>query len=128
MTRLTQGLGALLIVIGLVAYVVSDAASLTALLPAAAGALILLLGVLAAREALHRHAIHGALVIALLAGLGSLMQVAQLADLLTGGDVERPAAAIAGTLTFLACAIYVGLGVRSFIAARGARDTTASLR
>lgn len=126
MTRLTQALGVLLVVIGLLAYVLSDAASVTALLPAAAGVVIGVLGVLATRESLHRHAVHGALVVALLTGLGSLMQVAQLPALLTGGDVERPSAVVAGSLTFLACAVYVGLGVRSFIAARRAREAASA--
>ncbi|MPZ88219.1 MAG: hypothetical protein GEU81_09120 [Nitriliruptorales bacterium] len=126
MTRLTQALGVLLVVIGLLAYVISDAASVTALLPALAGVVILVLGVVAAREAPHRHAIHGALVVALLAGLGSLMQVAELPALLTDAGVERPTAVVAGTLTFLACAVYVGLGVRSFVAARRTREATSA--
>jgi hypothetical protein len=117
-TTLTRALGAALIAIGVVAYLATGADSLTALIPAALGVVILALGVLAGRENLHRHAIHGALVMALLGALGTLMNVVELPALLTGGDVERPGAVIAATLTFVLCAAYIAAGVRSFKAAR----------
>lgn len=117
MTPTTQGLGGLLIVVGVIAYVVTDMASVTALIPAILGLAILVCGLLAGRDALHRHAIHAALVLALLGVLGSLPMVI---DLVTG-SAERPAAAIASTITAVACLLYVVAGVRSFVAARQAR-------
>lgn len=118
MTNLTRALGAALVVLGVIAFVVTGADSLTALIPAVLGLVVLALGVAAGSESLHRHAIHGALVVALLGALGTLMNVVELPALLSGGEVERPAAVVASTLTFLLCAVYVALGVRSFIAAR----------
>ncbi|MDP8969939.1 MAG: hypothetical protein M3N52_05500 [Actinomycetota bacterium] len=126
MTRVTQVLGVALIVIGVGAYLITDAASITALLPALLGAALLALGVLATRRTLHAHAIHGALVIALLGLLGTLPNVAELPDLVGGGDVERPAAVVASALTALGCAVFLGLGVRSFIAARRKQQPLAS--
>lgn len=123
MERVTQGIGALLIALGAAGYVVSGADSPTALLPALLGVVLLVLGVLAQRQALRRHAIHGALVVALLGLLGTLMQVAELPALISGGDVERPIAIVAGTLTFLACLAYLALGIRSFATARRASAT-----
>jgi hypothetical protein len=79
------------------------------------------LGLLATREAMRRHAIHAALVLALLGVLGTLPQVASLPALLTGDDVERPAAVVTSTITAVACLLYVVTGVRSFIAARRER-------
>ncbi|HWB71764.1 MAG TPA: hypothetical protein VG452_06060 [Egibacteraceae bacterium] len=117
MTRVTQAVGALLIAVGIVAYLATGAESLTALLPALLGAALLALGLLATRDALRPHAIHGALVVALLGLLGTLPNVAELPDLV-GGDVERPGAVVASTLTALCCALFLGLGVRSFVAAR----------
>ena len=125
MTTITRGLGAALVAVGVVAYVVTGADSITALIPAALGIVILVLGVLAGRPALHQHAIHGALVVALLGVLGTLMNVADLPALLSGEQLERPGAVIASTITFALCAVYIALGVRSFIAARRLREGSA---
>ncbi|HVM19315.1 MAG TPA: hypothetical protein VM307_05075 [Egibacteraceae bacterium] len=126
MTTITRLLGATLIVVGIVAYVATGADSITALLPAFLGALILVLGVVAARPAAHRHAIHGALVLALLGLLGTLMNVAELPAVLAGRDVERPGAVVASSVTAVLCLVYLVLGVRSFIAARRNQDTAAA--
>ena len=117
-TTMTRALGAALIVIGVVAYLATGTDSPTALIPAALGVVIVALGVLAGRASLHRHAIHGALVVALLGALGTLMNVVELPELLTGRDVERPGAVIAATLTFVLCAAYIAAGIRSFRSAR----------
>ena len=122
MTSLTRGLGAALIVVGLVAFLATGSDSPTALIPAALGVLLLVLGLLAGRENLHRHAIHTALVVALLGALGTLMNLTELPAVLTGGDVERPTAVIASTITFVLCVGYIVVGVRSFIAARRSRE------
>jgi hypothetical protein len=116
MVRVTRIVGVVLIAIGVVAYVVTDFASPTALLPALLGVLIVALGVVAGRIAAGHHAIHAALALALLGGLASLGTVGGIAD----GDT----AAITSLLTVLVCAVYVALGVRSFVAARKARQTT----
>ena len=118
MTTVTRAVGALLVVVGVGAYVATEASSVTALLPAALGAVVLALGLLAGRDSLHRHAIHAALVVALLGALGT---VPQALPLVTGGEVDRPAAAWASLITALVCLVYIGLGVRSFVAARRAR-------
>lgn len=117
MARVTQGVGALLVVVGVVAYLVSDGASPTALIPAVLGLVIGGLGLLATREPLRRHAIHGALVVALLGLLGTLPRVGGLGEVLAG-EAERPIAVIASTVTAAALLVYVVLGVRSFVAAR----------
>lgn len=118
MPRTTRLVGTLLIVIGVLAYLLTGAESVTALIPALLGAVILVLGLLARQESLRRHAVHGALVVAVLGLLGTLMQVAELPSLLTGGTVERPGAVIAATASAIVCAVYVVLGIRSFSAAR----------
>jgi membrane-bound ClpP family serine protease len=117
-TTVTRAVGAILIALGVIAYAVTGAASLTALLPAVPGLVILVLGVLAARESLHRHMIHAALVVALLTVLASLRMVVEL---VTG---EVSAATITSLLMAVVAGGYVVLGVRSFIAARKAREST----
>jgi hypothetical protein len=114
----TKAIGLALLVIGVGGYVLTGASSITALIPAFIGLPVIVLGLLAGREQWRRHAIHAALVLALLGLLGTLMNVAQLPALLTGGNVERPGAVVSSTLTALCCAIYLGLGVRSFRSAR----------
>lgn len=126
MTSITRMLGAALVAVGVVSFVATGSDAVTALIPALLGVVILVLGIVAAREAVHRHAIHAALVVALLGALGTLMNVVELPALLGGEDVDRPAAVVASTITFLLCVGYVVLGVRSFKAARAAREGTAT--
>lgn len=112
MTNVTRAVGAILIAVGIIAYVATGAASVTALAPAFVGVAILLFGVFASREKLHHHMIHGALGVAVLGLLGSLPMVVELAT----GDAG--AAQVTSTVTAVVCAVYITLGVRSFIAAR----------
>lgn len=126
MTSITRILGAALIAVGVVSFVATGSDAVTALIPALLGAVILALGIVAARESVHRHAIHAALAVALLGALGTLMNVVELPALLGGEDVERPGAVVASTVTFLLCVGYVVLGVRSFRAARATRDGAAT--
>lgn len=115
MTSVTQAVGAILIVLGVIFYVVTGFASLTALVPAAIGLVILILGLVARKASAHQHAIHGALVVALLGALASIMPVVD-------GLPDGEPAAIESLLTILVCVAYIALGVRSFIAARRARE------
>jgi hypothetical protein len=121
-TTATKLLGVALLVIGVGGYVLTGTESVTALIPAFIGLPVLALGLLAGRAqpgaGQHRHAIHAALVLALLGLLGTLMNVAELPALLGGGPVERPAAVVSSSLTALCCALYLVAGVRSFAAAR----------
>ena len=126
MTSTTRILGGVLIVVGVVSFVATGSEAITALIPAALGVVLVALGIAAGRESIHRHAIHAALVVALLGALGTLMNVVELPALLAGDDVERPGAVVASAITFLLCAGYVVLGVRSFRAARSARDRPAT--
>lgn len=124
MTAWTFTIGGLVAVTGIVAFLATGASSLTALIPTLLGVLLLVCGVIARKESARKHAIHAALVIALLGIFGTLMNVLQLGDLFAG-TAERPAAVIASTVTFALLLVYVVLGVRSFIAARRARRTPA---
>jgi hypothetical protein len=121
MQRLTLVIGGILVVLGVVAYVATGAASVTALIPAFVGLLLVICGVIAARgERARMHATHAALTIALLGALGSLMQVVKLGEVFAG-TAARPAAVIVSTVMFVLLVGYIVLGVRSFIAARKAR-------
>ena len=120
MTRVTTVVGVLLVVTGVVAYLMTSASSVTALIPAFVGGLMLVCAAVASRPALHRHGIHAALVVALLGALGSLMNVVKVGQLFAG-TAERPAAIVTSLILFVLCAGYVVLGIRSFVVARRAR-------
>jgi hypothetical protein len=113
----TRIVGALLVIVGVIAYAVTTTP--TALLPAVLGVALLVLGFVASRENLRPLAIHTALVLALLGLLGTLRNVGDIPDLLAG-EADRPVAVMASLVTAVVCAVYVALGVRSFIAARRA--------
>ena len=113
MAKVTQFVGAILVVVGVVAYVATGFASVTALLPSLLGLIIGVLGIVATRIDAGRHAIHAALVVALLGLLGSLQPI--------GGLADAEPAAITSLVTVLVLAVYLGLGVRSFVRARRAR-------
>ncbi len=113
MARVTQIVGVVLVVVGVGAYIATDFASMTALLPAVLGVVIGVLGLVASSTGAGHHALHAALAVALLGLLGSLPRIAGL------GDAEP--AAVTSLVTVLVLAVYVGLGVRSFVRARRAR-------
>jgi hypothetical protein len=113
MARVTQLVGAILVVVGVVAYVATGFASVTALLPSLLGLVLGLLGLAAARIDAGQHAIHAALVIALLGLLGSLRPL--------GGLADADPAAITSLVAVLVLVVYLALGVRAFVIARRAR-------
>ena len=117
MNRLTRGLGAVLIVVGVVAFILTGASSPTALIRAVLGLAILALGFLASRPALHRHAIHGAMLLAIILVAGSAPVAATfMMHLMSAGPAVRPGAGAAYTITLLLCAAYLVVGIRSFVA------------
>ncbi|MFQ5606059.1 MAG: hypothetical protein ACE5HS_22535 [bacterium] len=121
MIATTIGLGLLLFLVGLAAYFVSGTKSITALIPAFFGLPISLLGVAALQEKWQRHAMHGAVVLALLGFLGSVSGLPKLFTLIAGGDVSRPLAVVVQSIMAIACAVLVALGIRSFIEVRRQR-------
>ncbi|MFA9429587.1 hypothetical protein [Egicoccus sp. AB-alg2] len=114
MANITRLVGGVLVAIGVIGYVATSGAHVTALLPAVLGLVIGVLGLVADRIDAGQHAIHASLALALLGALGSLPRVA--------GIGEGSPAAIASLLTVVVCLGYVALGVRSFAAARRARQ------
>lgn len=115
MPRITLGLGTLLVLVGVIAYVATAFASWTALIPAILGVVLFVSGLLARRR--QKLGIHVALAVAVLGILGTSMNVAQVGALIAG-EAERPVAVITSTITFVLLLVYVVLGIRSFMAAR----------
>lgn len=112
--------GVLLILIGIIGYVFSifdGNTSLTALIPAAFGLLLVILGAAAkARENLRMHLMHVAVLIGL---LGFLIPAWRI--LSTIGSVKVSLALFSQVAMSLICLVFVVLCVKSFIDARRSR-------
>jgi hypothetical protein len=121
MARTTVLFGVALVVLGVVGYFGTGQVSLTALIPAAFGVVLVVLGALATDESRRKHAMHAAALIGVLGLLGSLRGLPGVVRLLTGGAVERPSAVIAQGLMAVLMAAFVAMCVSSFRAARRAR-------
>jgi hypothetical protein len=117
MPFITRVVGFLLVLLGVVGYVGTGGASLTALIPAFVGALFLILALVARSPQARKHVMHAAVAIALLAVLGG---VPRIIAALNAGDLMRPAV-LAQIAMAVILAVYVLLGVKSFIDARRAR-------
>jgi uncharacterized membrane protein len=116
MPSTTRYLGILLALLGIVSYFGTGRTSVTALIPAFIGILFLLLAMIARNEAARRHAMHGAVALALLGVLGTL---GRLVPALLAGQMD--AAVLAQLAMTVLLAGYVLLGVKSFKEARRAR-------
>ena len=121
MAKVTIWFGAALVVLGIVGYLGSGAASPTALIPTVVGAVLAGLGFAGEREERRALMMHVAAVVALLGFLGSAMGLVSLPDLVTGEDVERPWAVGVQSVMAVVLAAYLALSIRSFVAARKAR-------
>ena len=122
MAPLTIVFGLLLAALGVIGYISTGGVSITALIPAFFGAVLAILGRIALNERYRRHAMHMAAGVALVGFLGAARGLMGLVDLISGAEVERPAAVISQSVMALLMAVFVGLCVRSFIAARRARS------
>ena len=114
--------GGVLVAIGLGTYLGTGSQAPTALIPAALGVLIAIAGLLARNPRLRMHAMHVAVLVALLGVLGCIPGVLRLPALL-GGTAERPVAVMAQLITFVICLAFVVSAVRSFIEARRSRES-----
>ena len=121
MPLITIAVGVLLTVIGVAGYVMSGMASWTALIPAFLGVPMALLGVLARKESMLKHAMHGAAVVALLGLLGTASGAVKFVRMLGGAEIARPEAVKVQALVAVICAVFLVLCVNSFIQARKAR-------
>jgi len=110
-------LGVALIIVGLGGYFLTGAVSLTALIPAAFGIVIALLGVIARDERKRKHAMHAAVFVALLGLLGSARGLLQIGSVFEG-TAARPAAIVAQTIMAVLMLGYIVMAVRSFVRAR----------
>lgn len=107
----TITIGLLLVLQGLGFYFGTATKSMTALIPTFFGVPILLLGCVALKDSLRKHAMHGAVALAL---LGLLAPIGRIAS----AGLKFSAAGVSLVLMIVLCGGLLILGIKSFIDAR----------
>lgn len=103
-------LGIALIILGVGAYVLSDFASVTALIPAIFGVLIAVLGVVGRQTDRQRLAAYGIGLLAVLGVLGSARGIPDVLALLAGESVESTIAAVSqGTMIIISLVLLAAM-------------------
>ncbi|OVE85493.1 hypothetical protein [Natronolimnobius baerhuensis] len=109
-------LGAVLVVIGIAAYVLSDFASVTALIPTIFGVVIAALGLVGRETDRQQIAGYGIGILALLGVLGSARGVSDVIALVTGGSVDSSVAAVAQGSMIVIGVVLLGAVARDILA------------
>ena len=116
MASTTITFGIILTLLGLAGYFLTGTSSVTALIPAIFGLLLLVLGVVARSDALRKQAMHAAATVALVGCFGALF------SLLRTPAAPRSAMAVVSQAGMVVLtAVFVWLCVKSFKDARRAR-------
>ena len=109
--------GRLLVLVGIIGYaygMYNGNASLTALIPAVFGIVLMVLGHISqAKESMRKHLMHVAM---LFGTLGFLLPAGRLLSKI--GEISMNAAVVSQIAMAVICLIFVILGIRSFIDAR----------
>ena len=121
MGKVTIGFGVLLAIVGVTGFVTTGSTHWTAMIPTWIGLVLAVSGLLALNPARRMLWMHIAVTVGLIGFLGTIPGVIGVVKMAMGSTVARPTAAIYQSITWLICLIFVGLCVRSFIAARRAR-------
>jgi amino acid transporter len=126
MAPLSIVFGMLLILVGVIGFGVSykpdEPPPYTAFIPAAFGLVLAILGVLARKDSLRKHAMHAAALVALIGCIGAgVMGVPKFVTMLSGNQVQRPNAVIAQVVMAALCLVFVFLCIKSFFDARRRR-------
>ena len=121
MASFTIRIGAILTMVGIAGYVLTGAVSPTALIPAAIGIALVVLGLVGQRQPdLRKHVMHVAVLVAIVGLAGSLTGLLALPGALASGEGVRPAMVMRASMAILLI-VYIVVAVRSFILARRAR-------
>ena len=120
MSSATIVFGFAYLILGISGFVLTGSVHKTALIPCVFGVLFLVFGLLGRKESLRKHVMHVAVLIALLAFLGTARAPTHLPELFNG-TAEKPASIITQSLNAGFSILYIILAVRSFIQARRAR-------
>ena len=121
MPKITIAFGVVLILLGVVGYIATSGVSYTALIPALFGIVFVVLGFVARKENLRKHAIHAGAALALIGMIATAKGVLGLFTMMTGGEVANSAATISRAIMSILSLVFIVLCVRSFVQARLSR-------
>ena len=121
MRKLTTVFGIVFVLLGVGLYFGSGRESVTALIPSFIGVLFLICAAIATTEKRRMHAMHAAVLLALIGFGGSVGGLVGAFKAMGGAELERPTATYGRAVMAVLCVIFVVAAVRSFIAARRAR-------
>lgn len=114
--KLSINIGILLTVLGILSFILTDFISITALIPAFFGIVLAGLGFLARTSgSMRKHAMHAALLLAILGLAGSFSGLMALISAITGTMPKRMNAVISQSIMAILCIIFVIAGIKSFI-------------
>ena len=122
MSAITLAFAFAYLLLGITGFVFTGSTHKTALIPCIFGIFFLIFGLLARKDSLRKHVMHAAVLIALLAFLGTARSLTHLPELFNG-TAEKPASIITQSLNAGLSLLYIILAVRSFIQARRARSS-----
>ncbi|MEM6641271.1 MAG: hypothetical protein AAF610_15390 [Pseudomonadota bacterium] len=114
MPQFTIATGVALIILGVGSYLIAGQTSVTALIPAFFGLPLALAGLVATRDALRKHAMHVAALIALLGAGGALSRA--IPTLTAGKDIGL--STVSQLIMGVGLILFLIICIRSFIAAR----------
>jgi len=120
--KITIYYAGLLILLGLIGYFGFGRASVTALIPAFFGVVVLIVGLAGRKENMRKHAMHAASVLGFMGFVSTASGLDGLYTLLTGGAVARPAAAVSRSIMALLSLGFFIVCLKSFVDARKSRD------
>jgi hypothetical protein len=118
MVLVSMIVGMFLMALGFGVFLFHPEHPFTSLIPAAFGALFVLLGYFARNPAWRMHIMHAAALLALVGLLSTFGGIVGVIRLIAGQELRRPDAAIAQAVMAGACLVFLILAVRSFINAR----------
>jgi len=110
--KITILLGVMLSILGVGFYTGTDTDSPTALIPVAFGVLLVIAGLLSLSEKRRMHAMHVAVLVALLGAAGGIVM-----GIMGIGKGKSQVAIVEQLIMGVLCALYVVLSARSFLAA-----------
>lgn len=123
MISLTFWTGIVLIGLGVAAYVLTAFASVTALIPAVIGVLLLVAGLIGRNPRAYRIASYAALVVGLLGVLGSAANAARIGEVFAG-TAGRPSAIITSAIMLILLVAYLIAGISLLMRERSRRRTS----